>query len=653
MSELDILIADKPKITIPLPDERDKKMIEAVRQAFSDWRSWFETYYKERVRENFRRYNATVEAYEDVDDIWRGVDGHPIRLAIEYGVCETIKTKLLQDLLVSSNNQPIRIVPAKGTTVDNADKMNKVVYYFLNEDNFNEKLIAFVDQAVRNPGVPWAVYQRQNVEYYMETQTRSEPTVVYGQVTGERQVQEQVQKKRFTMNQPCLEIYDIESVGFNTAMGDYEDSPYKVIRLLLHRSKLAKMFPDFADYFNSGDLDWDGKDDYLQERQQEVSKSNQQNSSKKDGRIETYMWMEEERYTFVFGDKLIKEIPGPGREVPSGMLKILPSPFEVYGKDFITLSSQYADIWNEIINLDVDSTKIAGAVMTKVKAGTGTMLDTIYSAPNNMWIVENMDDVQEVVYNYQPGKALGLLEYIGRKDQVITGATDAATGVPVKADFAKDIERMTAQMNSRFWLANLNIKLELKKIFREFARHVQEYVAPDISPDHKLVFQILGEKGEFDQQEINNPQDLMGDFDYHFSFDPEDTNKGLVRAQLIQVITIVSKIPILAQFINPVQILQLVFKAFPNIKDLEKLVGDPGQQLFSILEKLDMNQLMKVAGLVDKLILANQQQMKSPQGQGGPQGPAGPSGAGVPRVPTQKPTMPAAGGPPVAGSRMF
>jgi len=115
----------------------------------------------------------------------------------------------------------------------------------------------------------------------------------------------------------------------------------------------------------------------------------------------------------------------------------------------------------------------------------------------------------------------------------------------------------------------------------------------------------------------------------------------------------VSKIPILAQFINPVQILQLVFKAFPNIKDLEKLVGDPGQQLFSILEKLDMNQLMKVAGLVDKLILANQQQMKSPQGQGGPQGPAGPSGAGVPRVPTQKPTMPAAGGPPVAGSRMF
>lgn len=634
--ELDVLTKNNQQdIQLPQITEDQQKEIEVVRSIWKDWRTWFESNHKERIRGNYRRINATVADYEDVDDEWRGINGHPVRLAIEYGVAETYKTRILKALV--GNQELVKINPNKKTTVRNADLMNKLVYHFMEKDVFTEKLITLVDQAVQNGSVPWLVYQKQEKEPYEEQVRVDKPFYLFGRQIMTHSYTETRTGWKFSENRPCFEVYDIETVGFNQTLGKYEASPYHIFRQLLHRSQLRQMYSDYAVYFDSGLLDWSGADDYTEERQGEIGKSTAANAKKSEGRIETFYWLEPEGTVVVFSDKLVIKIPNPSqsrkKESFTGLLNILPKSFEPYGYDLITLASQFADLWNEGINIAVDSSKLANTLITKIKKAHGVEMDTIWIGPGNQWIMDDLKDVEVVQPQYQPDSMLKVLGAIDVKDQQVHGASNITQSTPADAKFATDIQRMLAESNYRFWLAILHIRLEMKKIVRAYVKHIQEYVAPTISPDNPLVFMVTGEKG-FDEQEINNPEDLEGDFDYKISLEIEDLDRNLVRAQLMNAIDIITKNPALAPFANPPELLKLVFKMFPNVKDLENLVGSPQEQLIKTLEKLQPRQLIQVVAMIQELV---KRKAMEAQAAGGPGQPGAPSPAasapGVTRVP--------------------
>jgi hypothetical protein len=339
--------------------------------------------------------------------------------------------------------------------------------------------------------------------------------------------------------------------------------------------------------------------------------------------------MEKEATFVVFSDKLIIEIENQDidKKVHTGMINMMPKFKEPYGRDLVQLEAQFADLWNEMINIDVDSTKISSALTYKAKKNAGIEWDTIYTAPGNIQLMDDLTSIEPVQYSYVSGQAIKMLEYISDKDQVVTGATRAVTGTPVKAEFMGDIQRMQIEANLKFWYALVFIRLGMKEIVKAFVKHIQQYIAPEISPQNPLVFMTTGEKG-FDQREINNPADLLGDFDYIISFEVDDVDKNLVRAQLIQAIDIATKNPMLASAIaDPQALLSLLFKQFPAFKELENVTGGFEQQLSQMLQKLDTRQLQQVLLAVGEMIDAQTRgevqnpndvkQIEAPKGRGG------------------------------------
>lgn len=629
--ELEVLIQDRPDVDLPQISEREQKIISTIDNIWLQWRRWYESNHKTRHRNCYKRYNATVEAYDDVDDEWRGINGAPVRMAIEYSVVETYKTRLLKGII--GNQEIFKILPNKQSTIKNAELMQKLVTSFLNKDDGIKKFITFLDQGCIYGSAPWLVYQKQQTEQYIKQETKTVPRSILGLQVGEEEITQEVVAERYTENRPCLEIYDVETVAFNHALGAYEDSPYFVFRQLIHRSVLRDLYPDMANYFDSGLLDWDGKDDFAAEKQVEIGKSND-TALANEGRIEVKYYMEPDGMVIVFSNKMIKEIKAKTsarkKEVYTGMLNVLPKSFEPYGLDLITLNSQFADIWNELINIDLDATKLAANPWIKIKKNAGVELDTIFFGPGNQWIMDDFEAVEAGQFQYSGGSVLSLLEYISGKDQQITGATNITMGVPSNAKFSSDIQRMTVESNLKFWLVLLNVREELKKIIRAYVHHIQEYIAPTISPDNPLVFMTTGNREGFDQVEINNPADLEGDFDYKISLEIEDIDQGLLRAQIGNAIEIVSKNPVLAQFANPPELIKLIFKMFPNIKDLENLVGSPQEQLTKMLATLDPQQLTGVLGMIQQMIVEKSALPPAPSG--GPGGLGGPEG--LTRIPT-------------------
>lgn len=619
--EIDVLISDKPNVELPEMNDRQKKIINQIRSQWQDFRDWFESNHKERIRENYRRYNAMVGEYEDPDDQWRGVDGHPIRLALEYAVVETYKTRITKSLI--GGHDLAKIKPKKPSTIKNAELMDKCVKFFKNEDKFDDKLIDFIDQLCKNGACPWFMSQEQKKALKIEETQTVTPAITSGGFEIQPE-QIQVEKRAveyFIENKPTLNIYDIENVGFNYTLGKYEDSPWFVFRDLIHRATLAKMFPQYRDLFNSGLLDWNGMYDFNDERAGEIGLSNQRNNTWRLGRIEVYVYSEANATIIVFGDKFMVEFPNQTqgkKEVFTGMGNILPQFKEPYGKDLIQLSKTYADLWNELINNEVDSIKLKSSLTVKIKKNAGVEMDTIYNSPGAQWVMEDMDSVQEVNYSWQSGSSFGLLQLVGQKDQQIHGASDAVQGTPTSAQFSRDIQRMQEESNNKFWMVLTNIKRELVKIHRAYVRHIQEYVAPTLSQGNPLTFLITGDK-DFDQVEINNPMDLMGDFDYEISLEIEDVDKNLIRAQLIQAIQIVMRNPQLSQTIpDPGTLVKVLFKTFPNIRELEGLTGGVEGQLNTILSKLSSEQLSMVLGQLGQMIdFKKQQEMQSQIGKSG------------------------------------
>ena len=648
--ELEVLIKDRPTdIQLPELTEREQKIVAKIDELWDQWRQWYESNHKTRHRNCYKRYNATVESYDDVDDEWRGINGYPIRMAIEYSVVETYKTRLLKGLI--GNQEVFKVLPTKQATVKNADLMNKLVYYYLNNDTWIKKLITFLDQGCIYGSAPWLVYQKQQKETYLKQEVVTKPTTIFGLQVGQQQSVETKEAERYTENRPCLEVYDVETVGFNYSLGTYEDSPYFIFRQLLHRSVLRELYPDMVQYFDSGLLDWDGANDYASEKQTDIGQSGDQNKAK-EGKIEVKYYMEPDGMVIVFGNRMMKEIPAKTssrkKEVYTGMLNVLPKSFEPYGLDLITLNSQFADLWNELINVDVDATKLLANPVTKIKKNAGVETDTIFFGPGNQWIMDDLTAVEVGQFSYSSTNLMNLLEYVSSKDQQITGATNITMGTPTDAKFATDIQRMTVESNLKFWLVLLNVREEVKKIIRAFVHHVQEYVAPTLSPENPLIFMVTGKKEAFDQIEVNNPADLEGDFDYKISLELEDTDPGLVRAQLAQAVDIISKNPALAQFANPPELVKLIFKMFPNVKDLENLVGTPEEQLVKTLAQLNPQQLTGVLAMIQKMI-QDKMAMAQP-----PQPGAQPAPAGVTPVPAtpgaaRANVMPR--GPMVAGAR--
>ena len=161
--ELGLLIKDRTsetQVQVPTPTEEQLRKITMIVERWEEWRRWFETNHRERIRENNRRYEATVASYEDSDDEWRGVGGKPLRQAIEYSTVETYKIRILRAYL--SNPDVVKILPRKKSTVENSNKMDKLVHWYLDEDDFIKSLITFLDQGCKNGSCPWLVMQKQS-----------------------------------------------------------------------------------------------------------------------------------------------------------------------------------------------------------------------------------------------------------------------------------------------------------------------------------------------------------------------------------------------------------------------------------------------------------------------------------------------------------
>lgn len=644
--ELDILI-NRPIVELPVLSPEDSAKISKVRELWLKWRNWWDSNHGSRIRENYRRYHAVKEAYEDVEDNWRGVNGEPLRMALEYAVVETYKTRIIK-AIISNNMDFFRILPTKQTTVRNAELMDKVVHFMINNDETVKALMIFVDQACRNGSCPWLVYQKQKTKLKKVVVNGSEPIKAYGLELGAKPVETEELRPDIVENIPVFKPYDIETVAFNASIQDYDSSPFYIFRQIVHRSILAQLFPEMKDLLESGRLDWDKANDIVSDRMGSRGITSDQTNN--EGMVEVYYYMEPDGTYIVFGDKLIKWFPNESelKEVHTGMLSILPEPWEVYGKDLIQLTAQFADIFNELMNIDIDSTKISSSLTYKAKANAGVEFNTIFQAPGNIMIMDDLSAVEPVPQTYTPGSAMRPLEYLSSKDQQITGATYANTGTPVDAKFSSDIQRMVAESNYKFWLVIAYVKLELKKILRAYVLHVQEFIAPNVK-DKPFIYRLEGKDGGFDFGEINNPDDLMGDFDYAISLNTDDIDTNLVRAQLIQAITAIMGNQSFSSIITPEILLRELLKTFPTIKSLDGLIKKPGEQLITLIQQLDEGQLMFVMQQINA-----QLQAKKPGVEGAPAetpAPAAQSTGAIPPVVSTNQQVVAKGLPvnPVAG----
>ena len=607
MSELDLLIRTGPNIEAKIPErtEEDNRAIQKIRDTWRDWRTWFESNHRDRIRENYRRYHATIPQYESIEDQWRGIDGHPIRLALEYAVVETYKTRLIKSMF--GNPDFLKLLPTKTSTIEKANKMTKAVLYSLRQDEFEDKSCDMIDMAMRNGSVPWVVSQKQAGEKKTAPAITRPIINAFGIQLGQQTVRPAFDYIDWWENRPTFEPYDIEFVAFNQTIGSYEKSPWYIIRQIVHRAELVQIFPQFKDLINSGLIDWDGQDDFLDERKTEIGQSSESFlDTGRTGKIEVHYWMEPEGMAVVFSDQVIIKIPNKSaarkKEVFTGMLNILPVAGDPYGKDLIQLESQFADLWNELINIAVDSAKQAGNLVTKVKKNAGVEYDTIFWGPGNQWLMDDLDAVQVEQYNFNPAAILQLLPVISEKDQQVTGATSAVMGTPTGAKHAVDVQRAAVESNMKYWLMLRNIQREQKKIVRAIIKHIQEYVMPTVSPQNPLMFMITGENGDMSPMQIDDPNELDGDFDVKISLEPEDIDRNVLRAQFISAINIIMRNPGLNGQVNPVELLKVLFKMFPELKEMELIAQDPAKQLQVLMEKLEPQQLMNVLGYIQELI---------------------------------------------------
>ena len=619
--ELDILIQE-PRNDIKLPElsELEKKKIDKIDEMWKNWRLWFESNHKDRVRENLRRIHAVTMPYDDPEDMWRGVNGSPIRFALEYAIAETYKSRILKGILGTQDIfkiLPKRTSKDKGKLeqlIDNAKLMEKTIRNFLEEDNWTQKIINLVDQLATQSACPWMVYQMQAQTVTTKEVAVEKPVLdAMGNQIATEQGKDLQQVTELVENRPVFDMYDIENVAFNYTMGVYEKSPWYIIRQIMHRSELSKAYPEYKEYFDSGLLDWDLQDDFISERAQEIGINQDPSASINiEGKIEVYYYLEPEGVVVVFGRRLIKEIPNPSKahkkEVFTGLARLFPTLNDVYGRDLVQLGAMYSDLWNELINIEVDNAKLAGNMVIKVKTNAGVQMDTIFIAPGNQWLMDDIEAVQTEDLKHQVGTSFNLLKVISEKDQQIHGATNTTMGTKADAEFATDINRMQIEANLRFWLALVNLRIELSKIIRAYVKHIQEFIVPTISEQSPFSFLMVGDTGYHEEVEIKDGSQLLGDFNYRISFDIEDVDRNVIRAQLLQAVMIISKSPILAPVTNPDKLLEIIFKMFPNIKEMEELGGSVEQQLSHILGKLSSQQLTALLTQMDALIQAKQQQ---------------------------------------------
>ena len=621
--ELDLMVKER-NVNVELPElsEEETKKINKIDELWQDWRRWFESNHKDRVREDLRRVNAITTQYDDEDDMWRGVNGSPIRFALEYAVAETYSARILKGIL--GTPEVFKILPKKHSKdkgrleqfIDNAKIMEKVVKHFLEEDNWTQKIIDFVDTLALQSSCPWVVYQTQKKEIIRQAVSYEKP--VYdgiGNQVGVEQDTRIEESEQFIDNRPCWNLYNLEDVAFNYTMGRFENSPWYVVRQLIHRSQLSAMYPEYKEIFDSGQLDWDQQYDFLQERAQEIGQSWDTGNFNQEGKIETYYYMEPEGVVVVFGRKIIKEVPNPtkakAKEVFIGMANLFPVADMPYGRDLVQLTATYSDLWNELINIEVDNAKLSGNMVIKIKTNAGVQMDTIFVGPGNQWLMDDLEAVQSEQLKHTVGTTFGLLKVIGEKDQQIHGATSSTMGTKSDAEFATDINRMQIESNLRFWKALINFRMEFSKIIRAYVKHIQEFIVPAITPGSPLAFLLLGDDGYNEEVEVKDGTQLLGDFTYKISFETEDVDRNVIRAQLLQAVMIISKSPILAPVTNPDKLLEIIFKMFPNVREMEELGASTEQQLTHILSKLSSQQLAALLGNMDQLIKAKQMEEQS------------------------------------------
>jgi hypothetical protein len=132
-----------------------------------------------------------------------------------------------------------------------------------------------------------------------------------------------------------------------------------------------------------------------------------------------------------------------------------------------------------------------------------------------------------------------------------------------------------------------------------------------------------------------------------------------LRAQFISAISIISKNPALSNQVNPVELLKVLFKMFPELKEMELIAQDPAKQLQALLEKLELPQLTMVLNYINQLIPAKTANpgLGKPAGTSGgsPQVPVsgqnlGKTGAMVPQIPGAGTRVNAPGS---SGARLF
>lgn len=646
--EIDLMIDIDSVDVTPLPEvsERDQKMIDLVRERWGLWYQWYQANHQDRIHDNYNRYNATISPYESIEDIWRGVNGHPIRFAIEYSVAETYKSRLLKAFI--GIPEVFKITPENAESIKNAETMNHYVHHVLDLDNYKKTAMFWLDYLARNGSCPWYVFQIQKDATQQEDVQKETPitsSVAPNIQIGATKQTEQQPVRKFKVNRAVWRVYDIETVAFDSSLGEFEKSPWFIIRTIMHRQECMKTWPEYKEYFKSKELEWDGSWDIKGQRESEIGRTQETFQNIKEGKIEVYFYMEPGGTIVVFSNKLIIKSPNPikdedDREVFIGMTNLFPIAGEPYGKDPINLSSQFADLWNEIMNIEVDGAKISILPIIKASTDAGAAVDwsSIFFAPGNVWKAADVTQIQMERVPHTVGTSMNLLNAMSEMDQQINGATKTVMGVPSGAEFATEINRMVQESNIRFWLALTSIKLDFIRVIRAVVKHTQAFVAPYVD-SQPIIFMVAGENGSYEQIKIDNPAVMQGNFGYHVSLEVDDVDRNLVRAQLLTAVQLVLKSPMLSQATTPQEIFKLMSCMFPGYKEFEVMGGDVQKQLMDILNKLNAEELTTLLGALGNII---EQKTAEEQQGGGKPGAAGAMPGKQNAVPG---TMKGAGGP--------